>query len=252
MLMERVVEAARPCLAGKTLRELVVGVSMIGCCLSDGTVGVSYLLRGDLPNGCSVFPFAQEAEGRPAEEIAAWAVTGRDDLQRGVGAAVLDAASQSLEIADDRSETPFGLELHGSEVVGMIGYIPPIARRLASRAEKMIIFDHGAWLEGDPDVEPTDRQSLLLPTCDVVVMSGTTTVNGTVDGLLALCGKAREIVLVGTSTPMFPQGFRGSGVTRLAGAWWKNGDKDVIFKKISLAGGLRSLSPHMLHKLALV
>ena len=147
-------------------------------------------------------------------------------------------------------DTIFGIE--SGDTVGMVGYIPPVAKKLAQNAKRMIIFDHGAWLEGDPDVEPTERQSLLLPECDIVVLTGTTTVNGTIDSLLAMCPKAREIVLVGTSTPMFPEGFRGSGVTRLAGAWWKNEDKEAIFKKVTLAGGIRSLSPHMIMKMALV
>ncbi len=252
MIMERVVEAARPLLQGKTLRELVVGVSLTACCLSDGAVGVSYVLRDRLPNGCSVFPYAQEAEGRPAQEIAAWAVTGRDDLQRGIGAAVLDAASQSLSVPDDDFPTPFGLELRRDDVVGMVGYLPPIARRLGAQTKELFIFDRGAWLEGDPDVQAPERQGELLPSCDILILTGTTTVNGTIDGLLAQAERAREIVLVGTSTPMVPAGFAGSGVTRLAGAWWRNEAKDILFKKISLAGGIRSVSPYMIHKLALV
>lgn len=253
MLMEQVVQAARPQLEGRTLQELVVGVSMTACCLSDGRVGVSYMLRDRLPNGCSVFPYAQSAEGRPAAEIADWVVCGQDDLQRSIGASVLNAASQGLDIPDDdRTGLPFGLEPRPGDVIGMVGYIPPIARRLAACGAEMIIFDHGAWLEGDSDVQPTERQEELLPRCDMAVITGTSTVNGTIDGLLALCPRAREIVLVGTSTPMFPVGFRGSGVTRLAGAWWDNAAKDDIFKKVSLAGGIRSLSPHMTLKLARV
>lgn len=252
MLMERVLQAARPYLEGKTLQELAVGISMTACCLSDGSVGVSYVLRDSLPNGCSVFPYAQSVEGRLAEEIAAWIVEGTDDLQRGIGAAVLDAASQGLSIPDDDSPTPFGLDIESDDVVGMVGYIRPVAKKLSQNAKEMIIFDHGAWLEGDPDVRPTDQQSQLLPGCDIVVLTGTTTINGTIDDLLAMCSKAREIVLVGTSTPMFPEGFSGSGVTRLAGAWWKNEEKDAIFKKVTLAGGVRSLSPHAIMKMAIV
>ena len=252
MLMERVLAAAQPYLAGLTLDELAVGPSLIGCRLSNGAVGVSYLLRDALPGGCGAFPYAQTAEGQSAADIASWAASGQDDLQRGVGMAVLNAASQALDIDDDIKDPPFGLAVRPGEVVGMVGYIPPIAHKLAQKAEEMIIFDHGAWLEGDPDVRPTDQQPLLLPRCDILVLTGTCAINGTIDSLLAMGEKAREIVLVGTSTPMFPQGFKGSGVTRLAGSWWNNGDKDYIFKQITLAGGIRSISRSMQAKLALV
>ena len=185
-LMDQVLAAAAPCLAGKTVEELVVGISLIGCCLSDGSVGVSYVMREELPNGCSAFPFAQQA-------------------------------------------------------------------RIKTMAGKLAVFDHGVYLRGGaPDVFPTEQEKDLLPACDVVILSGTTTINGTIDSLLELCQNAREIVLVGTSTPMFPEGFRDTKVSRLAGAWWKNEHRREIFKLISLAAGISSLSPYMIHKNAVV
>lgn len=254
-LMDRVLAAAAPCLAGKTVEELVVGISLIGCCLSDGSVGVSYVMREELPNGCSAFPFAQKAEGRPAGEIAGWVVSGADDVQRAIGAAVLDAASQSVSgIPDDeKTDRPFGVAVGRGDTVGMVGYIRPVAAQIKAMAGKLAVFDHGVYLRGGaPDVYPTEQESRLLPDCDVVILSGTTTINGTIDSLLKLCGKAREIVLVGTSTPMFPEGFRDTKVTRLAGAWWRNESRREIFKLISLAAGISSMSPYMIHKNAMV
>lgn len=254
-LMDQVLAAAAPCLAGKAVEELVVGISLIGCCLSDGSVGVSYVMREELPNGCSAFPFAQQAEGKPAAEIAGWVVSGKDDLQRAVGAAVLDAASQSIAgIPDDeKSGQPFGVAIGREDTVGMVGYIRPVAANIKTMAGKLVLFDHGVYLRGGaPDVYPTEQEKELLPNCSVVILSGTTTINGTIDSLLRLCQNAREIVLVGTSTPMFPEGFRDTKVTRLAGAWWKNERRREIFKLISLAVGISSLSPYMIHKNAAV
>ncbi len=250
-LMDQVFAAAAPCLAGKAVEELVVGISLIGCCLSDGSVGVSYVMREELPNGCSAFPFARQAEGKPAAEIAGWVVSGKDDLQRAVGAAVLDAASQSIAgIPDDeKSGQPFGVAIGRDDTVGMVGYIRPVAANIRTMAGKLVVFDHGVYLRGGAlDVYPTEQEKELLPDCSVVILSGTTTINGTIDSLLRLCQNAREIVLVGTSTPMFPEGFRDTKVTRLAGAWWKNEGRREIFKLISLAAGISSLSPYMIHK----
>ena len=74
----------------------------------------------------------------------------------------------------------------------------------------------------------------MLPTCDVVVISGTAMINGSVDGLLEICDEARDVIMVGASTPMYPEAFLGTKVTVLAGSWWKSECKEVIFKKISL------------------
>lgn len=245
MIMEKVLKEAQPYLAGKYLSDLVIGLSMIGCRLSDGTVGVAYLLRDALPNGCSAFPYALSAEGKPAAEIAAWVLTGEDDAQRGIGAAVLNAASQELSVPDDDSPLPFGLEIRAGDTVGMVGYIRPVAQRLKKSASEVIVFDRGVELAGgDEMIQPCALQEQLLPGCDIVILSGTTTINGTIDGLLELCGNAREVALVGTSTPMFAGGFAGTNVTHLAGAWWNNDSWEKIQKVISLAGGVRALSAY--------
>lgn len=253
MIMESILQAAQPYLAGKTVTRTIVGISMIGCQLSDGTVGVSYTLRDSLPNGCSVFPMVQEVEGKPAEEIAKWTAYGKDDVLRGIGAAVLNAASHNLEIPDDDGSTPFGLSVQKTDIVGMVGYIRPVAAQLQKLAAELRIFDHGLYLTGEDEaIYPTEQQGKLLPQCDVVILSGTTAVNGTLDGLLPMCQKAREIVLVGSSTPMFPRGYADTKVTRLAGAWWKADKAEEIFKVISLAGGIRQLSPYRVMKIVIV
>lgn len=91
MLIERILASAQPVLEGKTVTDLVVGISLIGVQLSDGNVGISYVLRDRLPNGCSVFSYGAEVCGKPASEIAKWALSGREDLQRSIGTAVLAA-----------------------------------------------------------------------------------------------------------------------------------------------------------------
>ena len=253
MIMEKVLASAQEYLAGKTVRDLVIGISQIACELDGGDVGVSYVLRDNLPNGCSVFPYAQEVIGKPAREIAEWVITGGDDLQRGIADAVLAAASRGQEIPDDANapERPFGMEIKPDDTVGMIGMIWPVAENLSRLAGEMIVFDEGlAKHGGDPMIYPTDRQPQLLPECDIVILSGTTVVNQSIDYLLPLCVKSREVVMLGASTPMFPKGWAGSKVTRLAGSWWDNTRKNEIFRLISLGCGIRQLKDYVILKCA--
>ena len=251
MIIEKVLSAAQEHLAGKTVRDLVVGISMTACELDSGDVGVSYVLRDNLPNGCSVFPYAREVIGKPASAIAEWSVSGTDDLQPAIAAAVLAAASRGIGIPDDTKEDgqPFGLEVKTGDTVGMVGLIAPVAEKLGKLAGRMIVFDEGLSRHGgNPMIYPTTEQPQLLPECDIVILSGTTVINGSIDNLLSMCVKSREVVMVGPSTPMLPQGWADSRVTRLAGAWWENTRKDEIFRRISLAGGIRQLKDFMILK----
>jgi uncharacterized protein (DUF4213/DUF364 family) len=67
-----------------------------------------------------------------------------------------------------------------------------------------------------------------------------------------MCTGAKDVVLVGPSTPMFPAGWSGTRVTRLAGSWWMNGHKNEIFRLISLACGVSRLQRFMIKKLTFV
>ena len=152
-----------------------------------------------------------------------------------------------------RTEIPFGLEITKDDTVGMAGYIPPVADPIIDRCGKMIIFDEGlSRMGGNVLLSDMSDQPRLLPQCSVVLMSGSAAANGTLDGLLELCQNAREVVLLGSSTPMFPKGYAGTPVTRLAGSVWRNDRKEELFRAVSLAGGIMMTRRFMRKKLALV
>ena len=249
-LREQIYGAALPLLKGRVVTDLVVGISLLAVELDGKDLAVSYVLRDDLKGGCSIFPYMQTAVGKSAEEIGRWFVDGQDDLQRSVGAAVLTAASHVLELPDtDSAERPFGLELHPGDTVGMIGMIPPVAMRLKKIGCKLMIFDKGQCPRGDTDRDlyPMEQQAELLPKCDVLFLSGTTTINGTAASLLELA-QPRDAVLIGSSVPMIPNGYAGTPVRVLAGSWWRHGDKAEIFRLISQAAGMKMLGNYMVKK----
>ena len=111
MLIEKVLSAATPYLEGRTIKDLVIGLGLISCELDNGDIGVSYVLREGLSRGCSQFPFFQKVIERPALEVANMIVSGTDNLQRGVAACVLTAASHQLDIPDDNEGSLFGIEI---------------------------------------------------------------------------------------------------------------------------------------------
>ncbi|HHW54727.1 MAG: DUF364 domain-containing protein [bacterium] len=251
MLAQKVLETAKEYLAGKRIKDAVIGLSLIAIQLDDDSVGISYMLREHLPAGCSAFPYGREILGKPAGEVAEWVLTGREDAQKGIGMAVLTAASHSQDLQDvDEAKGPFGLDLSPTDVIGMIGYVKPVARELQKRTRKVIIFDWGQSVRGGHTglLAPMEEQPKLLPECDVVFLSGTTVTNGTVDELLKMCPKAREVVMLGPSTPMFPAAFRDTPITVLAGSWWKSRYKEKIFKDVSLACGISHLREYMIKK----
>ena len=66
----RILEGAKPYLEGLTVKDLVVGISLIAVQLSNEAVGVSYVLRYGLPPECAAFGYARNAIGMSAWDVA--------------------------------------------------------------------------------------------------------------------------------------------------------------------------------------
>ena len=249
-----ILQAAKPYLEGLTVRDLVVGISLIAVQLSNGAVGVSYVLRYGLPPECAAFGYAANAVGMSAWDVAKWTVDGKDNIARSIGGAILAAASQQLEIADDTDEKcHYGMNITAEDTVGMIGFIKPVAKVLSKQVKKLYVFDEGVSLyEGDVHVCGMDQQPVLLPQCTKMIITGSSTINGSIDSLLDMCCNASQIAMVGSSTPMFPEGWKDTKVTTLAGSWWPSERKDEIFRIISQGGGIAQLRHIIRHKIAYV
>lgn len=250
-LRKQLVDAALPLVKGRTVTDLVVGVSLLAVELDHEAISVSYVVREELGGGCSIFPYGTEVIGHPAEEIALWFAQGGDALQRGIGGAVLNAAAQRQELPDrDSREHPFGLTVTAEDTVGMVGHIPPALMRLRAFNPKTIIFDKGKAAEGNAEegICPMERQAELLPQCDIVMMSGTAMVNGTAAALFEMASGARDVVLVGASVPMIPEGYRGTPASVLAGSFWRWEDKEEIFSLITHAAGMQKVGRFMIKK----
>jgi uncharacterized protein (DUF4213/DUF364 family) len=108
---------------------------------------------------------------------------------------------------------------------------------LRGRAKELRIFERHR--RDAPGVLPDWAASAALPECQVVLISATTLLNRTVDALLDLVGPAREVAILGPSTPLLSELFAGRGVTLLAGV--QVVDPDQVLRIVSEGGGTRQL-----------
>lgn len=248
-LRRQIYESALPLLQGQVVTDLVIGLSLLAVELNHRDTAVSYVLREELKSGCSVFSYAQDTVGMTAEDAALWFVEGKDALQRAIGGAVINAASGLLPMEDCRDH-PYGAEISPTDTIGMVGNIHPVAAALKKQGCKVLIFDKGQCPHGAPagDLHSMEEQPLLLPKCSVVFLSGTTMLNDTAADLFSLCSQAREVILIGSSTPMIPSGYENTPVTVLAGSHWRNDNKATVFRLISQAAGIKALGPYMIKR----
>jgi len=215
LIATALLSAAEEKLSRLQVERVVIGLAYTGVLLSDGRCGLAATPHEG--RGCVAHARAGALGGMSAWELAQGLVAS-DPLAAALGLATVNAVL-------------------GEEARPLVG---PLRRR----ARELLIFERN--LARAPGLLPDWAAELELPRCDVVVLSGTTFINKTVDRLLSLArGRA---AVIGPSTPMWP-GLLECGVDWLFGA--KAPDPARTLQVIAEGGGTRALYKYGLVKVAL-
>ncbi len=102
----------------------------------------------------------------------------------------------------------------------VIGAFVPFLKSLKQARQPFTVLEMDpATLKPDelPYFRPADQADAVLPLADVVLMTGTTLVNDTVEHLLALCRPAARVVVVGPTVGLLPDAFLRRGADVLGG-----------------------------------
>jgi uncharacterized protein len=210
-----------------------IGLGYTAVCLEDGRCGLAFTLHEKEYESCCVIPEAGSLVGRKASDLISW-MKSPDVTACAVGLATLNAvvAAPAAAVESDIVDLlPFGPE----DSVGMVGYFGPLVEPIKSKARALHVFERKA----DPEygILPESAAADILPGCQVVIVTATTLLNHTIDGMLALCRNAREVAILGPSTPFVPEIFARHGVTILSGI--QVVDPAQVLRTVSEGGGAR-------------
>jgi len=109
--------------------------------------------------------------------------------------------------------------------ISIVGHFPVLERVREVAKNLWIIEKHPR-----PGDIPEEAGKECLPKSDIVVISGTTLINHTLEGILSLCNPKSVRMLLGPSTPMIPMLF-DYGIDILSGS--RVTDKQTALKYIS-------------------
>jgi len=235
MLIDEVCDLLLPAAAGRRVAEVRIGLGYTAVQLDNGRCGLAYTLRDDIQEGCCVINTAGTLAGRPASELAAW-VKSLDSIHAAVGLATLNAL---VEKPLDAVETDLLtlLPVGPDDVIGMVGYFGPLVEPLRKRCRALHILERHPGAESG--LLPESAAGEVLPRCQIAILSATTLLNRTLDGLLQLCRNAREVAILGPSTPLLPEVFATRGATLLSGVHVI--DPERALRIVSEGGGTRQL-----------
>jgi len=239
-IIEALVEHGLSLAGGERVAKVRVGLGYTAVTLESGKAGVGAMLRYLLDaDGCSILPYPGTLGGRDAAELVP--LLGSPGIvEASIGLAAVNALFEPNGMAGLSTGDPVDLlGIRPKDRVAMVGYMAPVAERIRRAAAECVVFDDGR--AGEEGITETRLEEDLLPGCDVVVLSATSLLNKTFDRLVELSAGAREICVMGASTPLAPGVFRPRSVTLLSGRRFT--DPGRLLRVVGEAGGRKSLAP---------
>ncbi|MHC1589338.1 MAG: Rossmann-like domain-containing protein [Candidatus Hecatellaceae archaeon] len=225
------------------VKNVCIGLGYTAVQLENGHLGLCSTMPSELGlEGCSLPLDSGKLAGRSLFDLAKLAGSWIP-AESIVGIAAVNAASQMLykrrtgsyQVSVGNVTSEF--EVRSSDRVVMVGNIKPIASFLEGKAGELYVLERSPQLRGGslPDTACEE----YLPKADVAVITASTLVNGTIDRLLQLAKGAREVILVGPTSPITPEPLFNHGVTLVGGVRVLN--SDVVLRVVMEGGGAKQL-----------
>jgi uncharacterized protein (DUF4213/DUF364 family) len=215
-----------------TVDDIRIGVFYTAAQLSDGHAGVAFTPRGltdsvCCPKSAADAPLAGRLGGRSAWSLAEYALS-QAALRRAVGVATLNALSAVAlgrrEIAEARLlpgvDALDAAKVRPEDRVALIGAFVPFIKKLRHHVADLRVIDkHPEALR--PDEKhlwcAPEKASEALKKASLVIMTGSTLVEGGTDELLQSIATSCRVVMAGPTASPWPPTFFAHRVDVLAG-----------------------------------
>lgn len=227
--------------------KVVLGLGYTCVLTERGHVGLCQTLLGELNiHCCKVSNKAGSLAGSKMKDLIelsrSW-----DLGERIVGVASINALSAPYIAESEGVRLLKGnlidyLDLRKGDLVVMAGNMRPFKGPIKERGCKLIILERSTHLmdeETFPDLIAED----VVPKADVLIISGTSLANGTIDRLLKLAKRAREVALTGPSASAYPKVLFENGITVIGCV--RAREPTMVVKVVSEGGGTLALKPYL-------
>ena len=238
MIVDELIDQALAMVQSRKVIDVRAGLGYTCVMLEGGACGLAYTFRNELGSCCGILDVAGNLIGMNADKIIPWAKES-DRLKAAIGLAAVNAVINDPGKNWDTGNVLNAFTLQESDTFGMVGEFNPILSKVKFMTKNIYVFEQNVP-EGS-ELYPADTIPHFLPRCDVVVITATSVINHTIDEVISYCKNAKEVCIVGPSTPLCPEVFRKYNITLLAGSVVKN--PRLILQIVSQGGGTMSMKP---------
>jgi uncharacterized protein (DUF4213/DUF364 family) len=254
-----VAEILGPELGTIAVERAVIGLFFTGVKLSSGETGVCATPREALPDGVCCPLSAGKApfralHGRAAAELMRDAA-GPEGLSRAVGIATLNALAERCwrvrphpgMVLRPGLDAFDATEIGDGEQTVLVGAFIPFLKELKRRRLPYLVLEQNpAALKGEelPFYRPADMAREIVPQADVLLVTGATLLNDTLEDLLALARPATRVTVVGPTVGLLPDPLLARGADVLGSV--RITDPDALLDLLAEGGS----APHFLGRSA--
>jgi len=225
---------------GALVADVRIGLGYTAVMLDDHRAGVAYTFRKEARGGCSPFKKLRPLLGRHASELLTL-LSSEDPIELAVGLACANALVNVDDVRFRPGDILDHLDLRSEDHIGMVGFFGPLVEILEKRGTNMTVFENDQPAGGP--TRPAGEAEEILPDCHVAIITATSIINRSIEGLLKAAEGCREVVVLGSSTPLIPEAFPTRKVTWLSCVVVK--EPLAILQIVSEGGGMRYFGPHI-------
>jgi uncharacterized protein (DUF4213/DUF364 family) len=229
-----------------TVERIAVGLFFTGAKLSNGAGGVSYTPVKDIPQAVCCPSSAGrifdpvKINGMKAAAVLA-ALSSDEPIKAAIAIATLNALSAicwerglndnyHIQMNTDAVDV---VRMPAESSVAVIGAFVPILRKLKTRGGRWWVIEQDPQTLKSDEMDhfiPADRSDETIAAADVLIITGVTLVNHTLEPILKAARPDAEIAVVGPTASMLPDALFERGARVVGGVWVKKPDEllDVL------------------------
>ncbi|MCE1245184.1 MAG: DUF364 domain-containing protein [Firmicutes bacterium] len=235
MICTRLINASRTRMKDIKVEKLIVGLGYISLKNSAGGAGLSYVLRNRLHGGCSHLEDAGNFEGKPLEEIAELFMDHHSPLKASLGLAAINSTAPHDSNTYSETDIIDLLNIRNGEKVGMVGRFEPLVKKILTLTPNLVVLEEPSHFHNQQDDKHSNDE---LKDCRIVIITATTLLNKTFEPILEASANADRKVLLGASTPLYPEFYEGTGINFASGVIVE--DADRVAAIAAQGGGVRN------------
>lgn len=214
-----------------TIERAVAGLFFTGVKLDNGSAGTAATPIKTIPeavccpSSAMAMPFPGKLKGRPAFDLAQEALHA-NGIRRALGIAALNALADTCWRRRPHPLVEFragidafeATDIRPGDKVVVVGAFVPFLKALKARHQPFLVLEQDpATLKPEemPFFRPAEQAGEVVPEADVLLITGTTLLNDTLEDLLGLARPTARITVVGPTVGLLPDAFLSRGAAVL-------------------------------------